>query len=352
MRYAALIGARDQLVGPSEAEFTFVDLGTLERWTLRPNAGRLPWWIFSASRRVPGTRPAEYLELLRLFVAGKAAAIADCMTCSGLLYDRLWNPLLLAALNTEPPAASAKLAAAVFRESLALGGAACRPLVAEQGLSRAFVDPALQILAKQGGAFQSGRRLKALRFDNSRVKALDFGDAEIELGVEDRIVLAVPSWVAAGLVPDLVVPMEQRAIINGHFKFDVPADMPAMLGLIGGTVEWIFSFRGRISVTVSGADRLLEMPREALAELFWREIQAATGFVAPLPAWQVIKEKRATFAALPSEEAKRPQPETSWRNLVLAGDYTATGLPATIEGAIRSGFRAADLVKARGRSIH
>jgi len=67
---------------------------------------------------------------------------------------------------------------------------------------------------------------------------------------------------------------------------------------------------------------------------------------APLPPWQIVRERRATFAALPAQDAKRPHATTAWRNLVLAGDWTATHLPATIEGAIRSGNRAAELVEA------
>ena len=69
-----------------------------------------------------------------------------------------------------------------------------------------------------------------------------------------------------------------------------------------------------------------------------------------LPPWQIVKERRATFAALPQENAKRPPTQTRWRNLFLAGDWTATGLPATIEGAIRSGNSAACLVTKRPRS--
>jgi uncharacterized protein with NAD-binding domain and iron-sulfur cluster len=63
-----------------------------------------------------------------------------------------------------------------------------------------------------------------------------------------------------------------------------------------------------------------------------------------LPRWRIVKEKRATFAATPSQQARRPGATTQWRNLLLAGDWTATGLPATIEGSIRSGYRAADLL--------
>jgi len=64
----------------------------------------------------------------------------------------------------------------------------------------------------------------------------------------------------------------------------------------------------------------------------------------PLPPWQIVRERRATFAALPSQNARRPSAQTAWRNLVLAGDWIATGLPATIEGAVRSGNRAAELI--------
>ena len=122
-----------------------------------------------------------------------------------------------------------------------------------------------------------------------------------------------------------------------------------ILGVIGGTVEWLFAFENRLSVTISGADRLID---SAIARIWpatlWREVAALTGLGASLPAWQIVKERRATFAALPAEEARRPGAETRWPNLRLAGDWTATGLPATIEGAIRSGNRAAESLAIKG----
>jgi uncharacterized protein with NAD-binding domain and iron-sulfur cluster len=96
-------------------------------------------------------------------------------------------------------------------------------------------------------------------------------------------------------------------------------------------------------VTISAAERLLDAPRQTLATDIWREVAVVTGLAVALPPWQIIKERRATFAALPQENAKRPSAASAWNNLFLAGDWTATGLPATIEGAIRSGNRAADL---------
>jgi uncharacterized protein with NAD-binding domain and iron-sulfur cluster len=108
-------------------------------------------------------------------------------------------------------------------------------------------------------------------------------------------------------------------------------------------VEWLFAFPDRLSVTISAADRLLDTSREELAEQIWREVCAIARIDSALPRWQIVRERRATFAATPAQDAKRPKPETAYRNLWLAGDWTATGLPATIESAIRSGHKAAQL---------
>jgi hypothetical protein len=155
--------------------------------------------------------------------------------------------------------------------------------------------------------------------------------------------------VATALVPGLTARADFRAIVNAHFRIDPPAGLPPILGLVNATTEWLFAFPGRLSVTISAADRLLDVAREELATTVWREVAQVTGLPNTLPPWQIVRERRATFAATPAEDARRPAAETGWRNLVLAGDWTQTGLPATIEGAIRSGNRAADLVSAHSR---
>src|SRR5262249_13576412 len=136
-------------------------------------------------------------------------------------------------------------------------------------------------------------------------------------------------------------------IVNAHFAIAPPIEMPPMIGVVNGTVEWIFGFRDRLSTTISGADCLLDVPREELAQTIWQEVAKVAGIAGAMPRWQLIKERRATFAALPGEERKGPGAATRYANMVLAGDWTATGLPGTIEGAIRSGNRAADLVRDR-----
>jgi len=341
--YLREIGSEDRMAGPEEAAFDFCDLRDGARWTLRPNPGPLAWWVMAKGRRVPDTRAADYFAFARLVGPQGDRRVDQAIRCEGVLWDRLVDPLLLAALNTEPATASAELAAAVIRETLLLGGRFCRPRVADPSLDAAFIAPALARLKERGTSVRLGRRAQALEFAGERLAALKVADDTIALGPDDRVVLAVPPWTAQALVPDLHAPDAFRSIVNGHFKVDPPAGAPRMVGVIGGAAQWIFAFEGRISITVSGADAIVDNDREELARRFWRDVSQVLGLGPELPPWQIVKERRATFAATPDQVAKRPGARTRWRNLVLAGDWTDTGLPATIEGAIRSGHKAATL---------
>jgi hydroxysqualene dehydroxylase len=347
LAYLDAIGARDELKGPNRCEIAFADMAANERWTLRPNEGVVPWWLFVEGRRTPGVRLSDYLSALRLFWAPKQGKLADAMLCSGRLYERLWRPFFLAALNTEPAQASAALAASVLRQSLARGGRACHPLVAAHGLSRAFVDPAVKLIQKRGGQVRYERRLRGFEFAEGRVRSLEFENDSVALDGGDVAILATPPFIAATLVPDLPTPKRMNAILNGHFNITPPPGTPPIIGVVNGMAEWIFAYPDRLSVTVSDAGRFMDAPREKLAADLWRDIAALTGLGDALPSWRIIKEKRATFAALPEEEERRPATVTPWRNLMLAGDYVDTGLPATIEGAIRSGDAAAEAAMAQ-----
>lgn len=327
-----------------EVDYRFWDGASDRHWQVRPNGGRLPWWVLVPSRRVPGTRLAEYGAGLKLMLADPMAPIGSVLPCSGPFWDLFLRPVLLAALNTEPVECAAGLAAAVIRETLAKGGDAYRPLLATAGLGPVFIDPALRWLGAQGAEVALKRRLRALVRDaDGRVSRLEFSDGGVDLGLDDRVVLAVPAWVAADLLPGLPTPDEHRSILNAHFRIDRPVGLARMTGLINTLGEWAFAYDDHISVTVSGADRLIEADREGTAALIWAEIARLAGLPAgaPLPPWQIVKEKRATFAALPSQAKRRANVTYAGKNVTLAGDWTDTGLPSTIEGAIRSGFTAA-----------
>jgi squalene-associated FAD-dependent desaturase len=329
------------------ADFRFVDGATGESWVLRLGDGNLPGWIFDAGRRVPKTSLFDYLKLLPLLIGGTDRPMREVLSRDSELYRRLIDPLMIAALNIDTPSGSSRLAAQVARETLLRGGAACRPLVFERGLSTAFVDPALTFLNERGANVRFEHEAVALTLSDQSIASVRFRDGDLALGEDEAVVLAVPAYAAAALIPGLAAPNQFRAIINIHYDLAPPAGTPFMTGVLGRTVEWIFAFEHRISVTISHADRLLTLPRQDLAETAWREITDILGMDAPLPKWQLVRERRATFAATPEQNAKRPGAKTRWDNLILAGDWIDTGLPSTIEGAIRSGQRAAESLSNR-----
>jgi hydroxysqualene dehydroxylase len=346
LAYARSIGTEAGLVGPKRAQFPFVDLTTGKRWQLDLGDSRLPLWVFDSARRVPDTSLRDYLALMPLIWSSPSRLVGDAIPCEGVLYQRLVQPLLLAALNVDPPGGSAGLAGAVVRETLLAGGQACRPLIAREGLSAVLVEPAIKLLQGKGADIRFGQELRGFGSAADRVSELKFGEQAISLAPSDVVVLAVPPRPAASLLPGLKTPSKFCAIVNAHFRFEPPKDLPAILGVVGGLVEWLFTFPQRLSITISGADRLVDMPREELARAIWRDICQAAGITAELPPWQIVRERRATFEATPEQNALRPGAVTAFKNLFLAGDWTDTGLPATIEGSVRSGNRAADLVLA------
>jgi len=353
MSYLETIGARDTLFSPPRARIPFLDLKTGERWTLSPNAGPFGWWVFATSRRVPGSRARDYLQALRLARAAPSATVADCFDTARPLYRRLWEPFAVAALNTDASEGAARLLWPVVRETLLKGEAYMRPCIARDGLSDSLVNPALAYLKANGSEVRFGARARAIAFKGGHAAAIDFGPDTITLTTDDRVIVAVPPAAAQSLIPECPAPPASRSIVNAHFRLGAPIEAPAdmadaaLLGLVGGVAQWLF-LRGEIaSVTISAAEAYVDMPAEELAPMIWADVAAALELpAAPMPPVRIVKEKRATFAQTPEALDLRPGTTTSYRNLFLAGDWTDTGLPATIEGAVRSGLRAAEAVLA------
>ncbi len=342
MAYLDRIGARNSMTGPGDALFPFMDLATAERWTVAPGAGWLPWWLLDRSRHVPGARLADLLSLAKLRFAGPTATVAD--TLGGTeLYRRLLEPLAISALNTPPEQALARLMWAVVEGSLLKGGAACVPMMPRVGLSESFIDPAVAWLEARGAVLRVSHRISALEIEGRRVVSLRGPDGPVLIGPNDDIVLATPAWIAGDLLPELPTPLAFETIVNIHYRIGADPGPAGFIGLVGGMAEWIFIKPGVVSITISAANRLLNHSPDELAEQVWGEVRGALDLPGPMPPVRVVREKRATFAATAENERRRPvpRPPAAPANLAVAGDWTATGLPATIEGAIRSGLAAA-----------
>ena len=333
--YVVQIGARHTLIELGAGGYPFVDLETGDAWTFQPG------------RRVPGIGHARHLRALRLLLPAGRQTVATLMG-DDLLMRRLWSPLTVAALNTAPPEASARLFRRTVIQLARHGRSGLKLMMARDGLSETFVDPALAVLRTSGADVQFGNRLSGLARSGNKVSALEFGDQTIPIGASDRVILAVSLQAAASLLPDLTVPSGSNAIVNGHFLVEpntVPSGSVPVLGLCGATAQWLFQRGDVLSATVSAANELALEDNPSIAERLWQDICRALKLGDhPLPLYRVVKEKRATFDQTPANETKRPGPRSDLSNLYLAGDWTDTGLPATLEGAVQSGRRAARLL--------
>jgi squalene-associated FAD-dependent desaturase len=350
--YVAEVGAQDAFQMADRAIFPFMDIKTGERWTVRPNQGRIPWWIFMADRNVPETRLSDYLAMARIVRIRDDTPVGDSMR-RGRLYWRLLEPIAVAALNTSSQEGLARLLGAVMRETLMRGGRACRPMLPREGLSEGLIHPAIATLRARGAEVRLNSRIAEMTIEGGRITVLRGPDGPIAVGPDDAVVLAVPPWVAVDQLPGLVAPDAFEAILNIHFRYAADPEGPlgeaGFIGLTSGTAEWLFMKPGHVSVTISAANNMVDDAARAIATLVWPNVVDALGLHASardtMPPFRVVKEKRATFTATAQQEVRRPEARTALAaNVALAGDWTDTGLPATIEGAIRSGRTAADVV--------
>ncbi|MBM9595180.1 hydroxysqualene dehydroxylase HpnE [Roseitranquillus sediminis] len=347
--YLRRIGASDALVA-TEPTFPFVDLASRARWTV--SVGKGPLWFLDPARRPPGTLAGDFGAALRL-AARPGATVAQAIRGRDAAWERFWVPLTLAVLNAPPERASARLLFAALVRTFGRGGRYARPMLAPRGLGAALIEPAVAYLGRRGAEIGLGRRLLSIRGDAGRAEALIFSDGAISLQPSDRVILALSPSRLAGVLPGLRPPEERCAILNAHFRLPegTAETAPPMLGVLGTHAHWIFRRGEVLSVTVSAADAspLMAMPRNEALALIWSEVRAALDLGVEAPtASRLLIEKRATFDQSPAGVARRLPMRSGFRNLLLAGDHVRTGLPATIEGAVRSGDSAARAVLRSG----
>ena len=342
--YLDTIGA-SRLVTPAPDHFPFIDLTSGEHWSLRPGSAKLPLWLFLPGRRIPGTRISDYLVLKKLSSAQDQDTLTDYIDPTSVIFERFWDPLCAAVLNTDAHEGSAKLIGRMLDMTLLKGPPYARPFLTPHGLSATLVDPALAYLRQGQVHVEFGARVTSLSLRENRATHLDVGHKTIELSPMDHVILCLPPNQIQSLVPQVQVPTLTRPILNVHFGLDEEYRLPgnaAFIGVINGISQWIFRRGTTFSVTVSRANALMNKDTDELSDQIWQEVASTIGQPnISRPPCRLIKEKRATICQTPAQLALRPDSVTRWENLYLAGDWTNTGLPATIEGAVKSGQVAA-----------
>jgi hypothetical protein len=337
------VGAGSQWRPAAPEGVVFADLATGERWRLQIGRKRRPWSWLDPRRRPPGVALSDLWPATRLARAPIAAGLSAYTPRFGTAAERLWRPLALVALNVELERASARLAGAALGAA-AWGGAAL--LTPTRGLARGLIEPALKTLARRGAATRFERRLTGVEVDDGRIAALDFVHDRVDLAPGDAVVLATPPHETAALAPNVAAPQEFASALHIHFAALARRDAPPLLGVLNGTIHWLLRGEDSLTAVVRDAGRLIDRPRDQLAADAWRDVAALTGQSDAMPAWRVIRRKRAAFAGTPEQDGLRPGCATAWPNLFLAGAYVQTGLPDCLEGSARSGAMAAERVRA------
>jgi squalene-associated FAD-dependent desaturase len=292
--------------------------------------------------------------------------LADWLTAHGtptVAMERFWEPLVRPALNASVSAANLPLAAFLIERGLWGAPSAGALWLPATGLSAAIGEPALRGLRSSGVDVRLGTRAAALEADGGRVTGVLLADGS-RIAAE-RVVSALPPealdrlMAGAGLRSDYAA-IGHSAIVNVYLWYDRPVISVPFAGTFDSPLQWIFDrslLIGReagafcVGVSLSAADELAAWPKERLAGLCDEALARISADRRParLLRYAVVKEPRATFRAGPGVASRRPDPVTDLQDLLLAGDWTATGWPATMEGAVRSGERAAwaALVKPR-----
>ncbi len=274
----------------------------------------------------------------------------------------LWYPIAISALNEVPERASALLFARVLRAAFLGSRGDSAVLIPTVGQSELYVRGAEEYLRSRRAKIHANEAVTSIEVRGSEVTGLRLAGGRL---VRARhIVCAVPHDRLRRLIPQALrssfADLEQLGsspIISLHLWFDNEFMEEDFVGLIDCTLQWVFNRRriagrgpngwGFLSAVISGAREIVDLPKEQIIALALRDLHRVfpASHAAALRRSIVIKEKRATFSATPDAEALRPSAETPLPNFILAGDWTATGLPATIEGAVKSGFAAANLIR-------
>ena len=278
--------------------------------------------------------------------ASPSATFGDIVRAAGMserTIDRFWDAFIRPALNLRSEEASAEAALFTVRTALLAGRGAADLVLPAKPLGAMHGEAAARALAEHGAVVRTEARVAEVT-----PNAVVLQDGE-QLAA-DAIVVAVPPAESSRLLGEAMLPLGESPIVSVHLLFDRRLLDPPLAALLASPAHWVFD-RGRLTghepergqyltVVSSGVPELMQLRGRELVERIASAVTERVGAAEVLWA-RVSREPAATIAARPGTELVRPGPETSRPNVVRAGAWTATGLPATMEGAVRSGLEAA-----------
>jgi hydroxysqualene dehydroxylase len=359
LRLTEMVTSKRDAPGQDAFLRTPLDWHVHDTFRLRAAALPAPLHVAAGLLRAQGISFSEKLAVLRFMQAMKTrryhlttdttvAHLLEEYTQPVVLKEYLWNPLCIAALNTPVERASAQVFLNVLRDSLGAGRAASDMLLARSDLSALFPEPAAAHVRKHGGTVELNTAVEHIAQDGNQFAV----QVRAQSRRFDQVICAVAPHRAAALLADIpalaatcaqIDALEYEPIHTIWLQFSERVTLPApMIGLTGSPAQWLFDREqicgqhGLIGAVISASDAHIGETQDLLAQRILADLQQQFGPLPPLAWHRVIAEKRATFSCTPN--VARPAQITACANFYLAGDYTASDYPATLESAVRSGL--------------
>src|SRR3972149_323216 len=378
-RFLEKIGVINKLYFQKDLCVNFLDTnGTVYRLNCLPLPA--PFHILSGILRFKAISLAERIRMLNMakgVLFGNTSNSSHDLTITEWLKmlgqgkkarETLWDIITLATMNEHPDNSSAAIFRNVMKKAFFSLRRNSRIVLPVVPLSRLFAEAAEIYIKKNGGSIEKGIAVSALLTGNNSVSGVKLKDGRVFRG--DYYISAVPyysvqrlfagtgfSGTAGFLGTELnsVPALQPSPIISILLLFTTPLTEHTFVALLNSPIQWVFTkekifrdttYRGLLSLVISGAHEYIDVPSEKLVEIALRELKKVfpDASSARLLCCKVIKERHATFSPQPGIDKHRPSQKTPIKNLFLAGDWTDTGLPATIEGAVLSGQKCAKAI--------
>ena len=357
LKFLKIIAADKNLTYQKNLEVNFLKKDFKEI-TLKSAGSFYPFNLIFGLLKFEALNFSERLTLLRLLL--KLPFISSQKFSNLTVYNWLvkenqnenirksfWDIIAIGALNTSTTKASAKVFVEVLKRIFLKGNFASTIILPKKGLSETYCEDALEYLTSRGSKIMFSETVEEITIDNNYIK--DIRTSKNTYYNYDYIIFAVPHYSLMKIIKDeSILPsinFEYSTIVNIHIwlkenKLDKP-----FYGLIDSQVHWVFNKGTHLNLVISDANFLSEKSNEEIFDMAAVELEKFLKIEREMiTEFRVIKEKHATF--IPSNELnhKRPPQKTKIKNLVLAGDWVDTGLPSTIESAVKSGRAAAEIV--------
>jgi len=258
-----------------------------------------------------------------------------------------WEILCVGALNTNPQKASAKIFYDVLIKIFFTGNFASTIILPKHGLSESIIDPAISFINKNGGSVIPSETIREFIFKDNKLVRINSDKNNYE--DFDFVISAIPLHALQKIIPaellNIKLNLSYSTILNIHIWVRENPVREKFYGLINSPLHWIFRHDKHLNIVISDADELSKKTNEEIIDMTMIELEKFTEIKKQLiDNYKIIREKRATFIPDKNIINDRPNSRTNINNLFLAGDWTNTGLPATIESAAKSGRIAAEMI--------